>query len=94
MVLLSFGALGRYYGDSRIFVRRDVYERVGGVPEIPAMEDIVVVRRVEREGETASLSGPIEISPRRWLKRPSRTTVLWVLMRAFQRRAIRARPAT
>src|SRR5215218_5753551 len=45
--------LGRYYGDSGIFVRRDVYERVGGFPEIPVMEDLVFVRRMERAGRTA-----------------------------------------
>lgn len=51
--------LGRYYGDSGIFVRRDVYERVGGIPEIPVMEDIVFVRRMERAGKTAYLPGPM-----------------------------------
>lgn len=46
-MLPFFGTLGRYYGDSGIFVRRDVYKREGGVPEIPAMEDIVFVRRTD-----------------------------------------------
>ena len=45
--------LGRYYGDSGIFVRRDVYERVGGFPDILMMEDIVFVRRMEGAGKTA-----------------------------------------
>ncbi len=83
LVLPFFRALGLYYGDSGIFVRREVYERVGGVPEIPILEDVVFVRRMERAGETAYLPGPIEISPRRWLKRPLRTTLLWVFMQAM-----------
>ncbi len=49
---------GRYYGDSGIFVRRDVYERVGGFLETPVMEDIDFVRRMEGAGKTAYLPGP------------------------------------
>ncbi len=75
--------LGRYYGDSGIFVRRDVYERVGGFPEIPAMEDVVFVRRMEEVGRTTCLPGPMVCSPRRWEGRPLRTLALWVFMQAM-----------
>ncbi len=74
--------LGRYYGDSGIFVRRDVYEQVGGFPEIPIMEDVVFVRRMEGAGKTAYLPGPMVSSPRRWEKRPLRTLMLWGFMQA------------
>ncbi len=74
--------LGRYYGDSGIFVRRDVYERVGGFPEIPVMEDVVFVRRMEGAGKTAYLPGPMVSSPRRWEDRPLRTLLLWGFMQA------------
>ncbi len=83
LVLPCLRALGHYYGDSGIFVRRDVYERVGGFPEIPIMEDVVFVRRMEAAGETACLPGPMLSSPRRWLKRPLRTTAVWVFMQAM-----------
>ncbi len=69
--------LGRYYGDSGIFVRRDVYEQVGGFSEVPVMEDIIFVRRMEGAGKTAYLPGPMVSSPRRWEKRPLRTLALW-----------------
>ena len=72
-----YRALGRYYGDSGIFVRRDVYERIGGFPEIPIMEDLVFVRALERAGKTAYLPGPVVSSPRRWEGRPLRTLLLW-----------------
>ncbi len=75
-----YRALGRYYGDSGIFVRRDVYERIGGFPEIPVMEDLVFVREMERAGETAYLPGPMVSSPRRWEDRPLRTLLLWGFM--------------
>jgi hypothetical protein len=57
-----------------------VYERVGGFPEIPVMEDVVFVRRMERAGRTAYLPGPMVSSPRRWEKRPLRTLMLWGFM--------------
>ncbi|MDP8951376.1 MAG: hypothetical protein M3N18_03895 [Actinomycetota bacterium] len=76
-----YRALGRYYGDSGIFIRRDVYERVGGFPEIPVMKDVMFVRRMERAGETAYLPGAIASSPRRWEERPLRTLMLWGFMR-------------
>ncbi len=36
---------GLYYGDSGIFVRRSVYNAIGGIRPIPIMEDIDFVRR-------------------------------------------------
>lgn len=69
--------LGRYYGDSGFFVRRDAYEAFGGFPAIPVMEDIEFVRRLERYGETAYLPGPITSSARRWEGRALRTLLLW-----------------
>ena len=67
---------GRYYRDSGIFVRRDVYERVGGFSEIPVMEDIVFVCRMEGAGKTAYLPGPMLSSSRRWEGRPLRSLAL------------------
>lgn len=72
--------LGRYYGDSGIFARREVYEAVGGFPAVPIMEDVIFVRRLEHAGRTAYLPGPMASSPRRWEGRPARTLLLWVSM--------------
>ena len=69
--------LGRYYGDSGLFVHRDAYEAFGGFPFIPIMEDIEYVRRMERYGKTAYLRGPITSSARRWEGRTLRTLLLW-----------------
>ena len=41
------------YGDSAIFCRRDAFERVGGFPPYPIMEDITFVRRLRRLGRFA-----------------------------------------
>jgi len=80
LVMPFYRRLGRYYGDSGIFVRRDMYERVGGFPVIPVMEDVVLVRRMEAAGKTAYLPGPMVSSPRRWQERPLRTLLLWGFM--------------
>jgi hypothetical protein len=38
------------YGDQAIFVRRRVFERLGGYREIPIMEDVELVRRARSSG--------------------------------------------
>lgn len=78
-----YRGLGRYYGDSGIFVRRDVYEAAGGFPHVPIMEDVIFVRRLERMGRTAYLSGPMKSSTRRFRKRPVRTLLLWGAMQTL-----------
>ncbi len=78
----AYRRLGRYYGDSGLFVRRDTYEAFGGFPAIPVMEDIEFVRRMERYGKTTYLPGPITSSARRWEGRALRTLLLWGGMQA------------
>ncbi len=72
--------LPRYYGDSGIFARRDVYEACGGFPHVPIMEDVVFVRRLEAAGRTAYLPGPMVSASRRWKGGQIRTLLLWGLM--------------
>jgi len=58
---------GFYYGDSAIFVRRDVYDRLGGIRPIALMEDYDFVRRMEAAGETCCLrETPLQSSSRRF----------------------------
>lgn len=54
------------YGDQGIFVRRTVFEKLGGYPDLPIMEDLEFSRRLKRTGKVALLSGPIMTSSRRW----------------------------
>jgi rSAM/selenodomain-associated transferase 2 len=58
--------LGFYYGDSGIFVRRSVYEALGGFRPIPVMEDWDFVRRLERFGRTCCIEDPLVTSSRRF----------------------------
>src|SRR5262249_53168885 len=50
--------LGHYYGDSGIFVRRSVYDALGGFRPMPVMEDWEFVRRLERFGLTTCIKDP------------------------------------
>lgn len=55
-----------FYGDQGIFVRRDLFERLGGFAEIPVCEDAEFSGRMWRAGRVAMLPGPIRTSARQW----------------------------
>ena len=54
------------YGDQGIFVRRDVFHRLGGFPDLELMEDLFFMKRLRKEGRLALLEGPLHVSARRW----------------------------
>ena len=63
-------------GDQAIFVRRDVFEAVGGFPEQPLMEDIELSRRLLGVGRPACLRLRAVTSGRRWDQRGAWQTIL------------------
>ena len=56
------------YGDQGLFVRRSVFERLGGYPEWPLLEDLEFGRRLKADGKVMILSDPVTVSSRRWDK--------------------------
>ena len=73
---------GLYYGDSAIWVRRSVFERLGGVRELPIMDDDDLVRRLERTARTTCLPGPAPTSSRRWRRQGVvRPVASWLVIR-------------
>ena len=69
-------------GDQAIFVRRHVFEQLGGFPDIPIMEDIEFSARLKRTGRTVALRSCVTTSFRRWQRRgPLRTILLMWLLR-------------
>lgn len=64
--------LGLPYGDQAQFLRREVLTAVGGVPEIPLMEDIELVRRCRRVGRLARLPLEVRTTARRFASLPLR----------------------
>ncbi|MFC1631434.1 TIGR04283 family arsenosugar biosynthesis glycosyltransferase [Candidatus Omnitrophota bacterium] len=57
-----------FYGDQGIFVRKDIFERSNGFPEVPIMEDVLFSRNLKRLGQTAVLKHKVNSSARRWNK--------------------------
>jgi len=67
---------GTLYGDQSIFVRREVFERLGGFAKIPLMEDVEFSRRLRGAGKIAVLDPPVASSDRRHLRKGAwRTTI-------------------
>jgi rSAM/selenodomain-associated transferase 2 len=58
------------YGDQGLFVKRSIFERLGGFREMPICEDLDFVYRLRRKyGEIAILNGRISSSVRTWKNR-------------------------
>jgi len=53
-------------GDQAIFVRRRIFEELGGFPDIPLMEDIAFCRALKCKGKVACLRSRVITSARRW----------------------------
>ena len=63
------------YGDQALFVRRDVFDGVGGFPDQPLMEDLELSLRLRRVGRIATAPATVRVSGRRFLARPIRSAV-------------------
>ncbi|MBA2544078.1 MAG: TIGR04283 family arsenosugar biosynthesis glycosyltransferase [Deltaproteobacteria bacterium] len=73
-----------YYGDSGLFVRRTVYEQIGGFRPLPIMEDYDFVRRLERAIRTVYITDlEITASARRFAARPLRTLTIWTVIQTL-----------
>lgn len=72
-------------GDQAIFVRRQTFERIGGFPDIPLMEDIALSRRLKRESPPLCLRDKVVTSGRRWEKNGVMRTIvtMWRLRAAY-----------
>jgi rSAM/selenodomain-associated transferase 2 len=76
-------------GDQGLFVKRHVFEALGGFPDIPLMEDVALAKRLKQLARPVCLRQRIVTSGRRWEKHGvARTTVLmWRLRFAYWRGA-------
>ncbi len=63
-------------GDQAIFVRRSVFERVGGFPELPLMEDVALSKVLRRLAFPVCLRARVVTSSRRWEQHGVARTVL------------------
>jgi rSAM/selenodomain-associated transferase 2 len=58
--------LGLVYGDSAFFVRRSVYEEIGGFREYPIFEDVELYKRLRKKGRFVLINMPVTTSSRRF----------------------------
>lgn len=79
--LLRLG--GMCYGDSAIFVRRSVFEQLGGYNDYPIFEDCDLYRRMRRVGKFVRLRAAAVTSSRRFEGRFVRTFALWATMQVL-----------
>ncbi len=72
-------------GDQAIFVRRDLFETLGGYAAIPLMEDVELSRRLRRRAWPRCLRARVETSGRRWESRGVLRTIglMWRLRLAY-----------
>ena len=75
------------YGDQVQFITRDLFERIGGFPEEPLMEDVALMDRIAAAGERiAILRPPAVTSGRRWVAEGAARGTLrnWRIMLAYR----------
>jgi hypothetical protein len=73
------------YGDQALFVRRSAFEKLGGFPEIPFMEDVALVRKLKRLGKLVRVNETVTTGARHWQQLGSvRTTLLnWSMVTLY-----------
>lgn len=53
-------------GDQAIWVKRDLLERIGGIPEAPIMEDVLLVKALQKVEPGQRIRSPVTTSARKW----------------------------
>lgn len=71
------------YGDQGMFLRKEIFDSMGGFADIPLMEDIEISLRLKKLGKIVFIRSPIKASPRRWLKEGALYTTLRDWSNAF-----------
>lgn len=74
---------GHYYGNSGIFVRKDVYLALGGFRPYHLLEDYDFARRMERYGPTLYLPDTMSASARKFRRQKVRATALRLTAQAL-----------
>jgi len=63
---LRASLFGISFGDQGQFIRRDSLPAIGGLPQLPLMEDVELSLRLKEHSHPLYLSGGIVASERRW----------------------------
>lgn len=74
-----------FYGDQAIFVRRDIFFKVGEFDKVPLFEDVLFSKKMKKVGKAKVLNKKVFVSPRRWQKNGiiKTTFINWILNLGF-----------
>lgn len=90
VIALSMNVRSRWSGiatgDQGLFMKRSLFEHVGGYPRIPLMEDVALSTALKRHGPPLCLRSRLTTSGRRWEKHGVAKTVvlMWRLRLAYR----------
>ncbi len=72
-------------GDQAIFIKRSLFEQLGGFPELPLMEDVAFSKRLKSVSRPVALKSKVTTSGRRWEEKGIWRTILlmWYLRFAY-----------
>ena len=85
MINVRSRATRLFTGDQGLFLRRATFERLGGFPDVPLLEDLMMSMALKRLGRIASLRSRVRTSGRRWQRDGIISTVLrmWTIRALF-----------
>lgn len=72
------------FGDQCLFLRRSIFDQIGGYPEIPLMEDVELARGMARTGQLARIDARVVTDSRRMLERGAVRQILGNAWRMFR----------
>ena len=74
-----------FYGDQAIFVKKDVFSRLGGYDDVSLFDDVLFSKKLRRAGKTCVLDKKVYASSRRWKKQGlvKATAVNWLVSLGF-----------
>ena len=73
--------MGIATGDQAIFIKKSLFEQIGGYPDQPLMEDIELCKRLKKISRPACLKSKVTTSARRWQQHGTWRTIflMWHL---------------
>lgn len=76
---------GMATGDQALFMHRSLFDRVGGFPDLPLMEDIAMSKLLKQQSRPVCLRECVRTSARRWEKHGVWRTIflMWRLRAAY-----------
>ena len=77
--------LGLPYGDQALFLKKEVFDSLGGYEQTPMLEDVLLVEQIKLRGKLVILDDYAITSARRWIAKGKYMTTArhWAIMIAY-----------